>query len=327
VKTVDMHVHLLNSEVKFERFYDKIAIAFFARRLGSNAKKLLKNSYEAYIEALVNAVRNSKHVEKITLFGIDEKIDEEGNLLHKDTTVCASNEDTAAIFAKYPDIIIPFFSINPLRIDALELIDKYANMGFQGAKFMQNYWEIDTNEDRFIPYYEKLKSKNLPVIFHIGSESSLPSNKTYEALRMIDLPLKLGVKVIVAHMALSYEPLKILRALRRNPKYFPQEYFTLLEMLEKYDNLYADISALLTPVRAKALRHLSTQKRVHEKLLYGSDYPVPFSIMLNSYDLSLAKRLKVVFKRNPFDRYALAIEEYFPKNSPIYTNYKKVLGI
>jgi predicted TIM-barrel fold metal-dependent hydrolase len=186
---------------------------------------------------------------------------------------------------------------------------------------------VDTNDARFIPYYEKLKERNLPVVFHIGSESSLPSNRDFESLKMIEQPLKLGVKVIVAHMALNYEPMKIVRALRRNPKYFPQEYFTLLQMLEKYDNLYADISALLTPVRAKVLKHLASHAKVHDKLLYGSDYPVPFSIMLNSYDLSFYKRLKLVFVKNPFDRYARAIREYFPKDSPIYTNYRKVLGV
>lgn len=327
MKTVDIHVHLLSSEVKFNRFYDRLAIMFFARRLGSTPRKLLNNSYEAYINALIGSVRNSDYVEKIVLFGIDEKIDENGNVIHKDTTVCANNNEVLRIYEKHPDIIIPFFSINPLRADALELIDKYADAGFKGAKFMQNYWEIDTNDNRFMPYYEKLKNRGLPALFHIGSESSLPSNRDYESLSMIKLPLQFGVKVIVAHMALSYEPIRVLMALKRNPKYFPKEYFVLLEMLEKYDNLYADISALLTPVRAKVLRHLSSHTAVHHKLLYGSDYPVPFSIMLNSYDLPILKRLKLVFKKNPFDRYASVIREYFPKESPIYTNYKKVLGI
>jgi predicted TIM-barrel fold metal-dependent hydrolase len=322
-----MHVHLLSSKVKFDRFYDKLAIAFFARRLGSSAAELLKSPYEGYVNTLIRSVRNSNSVEKVALFGIDEKIGESGNILHKDATVCASNEDVMSVYAKNQDVIIPFFSINPLRADAVELIDRYADIGFKGAKFMQNYWEVDTNDAKFIPYYEKLKARNLPVVFHIGSESSLPSNKAYESIKMIEQPLKLGVKVIVAHMALSYEPMKIAKALRRDPKYFPQEYFTLLDMLEKYDNLYADISAILTPVRAKVLRHLSSYAKVHDKLLYGSDYPVPFSIMLNSYDLPFLKRLKLVFEKNPFDRYTLAIREYFPKDSPIYTNYRKVLGI
>ncbi|MDR1285200.1 MAG: amidohydrolase family protein [Campylobacteraceae bacterium] len=324
---VDMHVHLLSSQVGFKRLYDKLAIMFFARRLGANPRRLIKNSYEEYVNTLTKSVKTSKKIKKITLFGIDDKINKEGKLLHKDNTVCASNDDVLNLYKNHSDIIIPFFSINPLRNDALKLIDKYANAGFKGAKFMQNYWEIDTNDEKFIPYYEKLKKKNLPVIFHIGSESSLPSNKAYESLKMIDLPLKLGVKVIVAHMALSYEPLKISRALKRNPKYYPQEYFTLIEMLKTYDNLYADISAILTPVRAKVLRHLSREKEIHHKLLYASDYPVPFSIILNSYDLPLSKRLKFVFEKNPFDRYALVIGEYFPQGNAIYTNYKKVLEI
>ncbi|MDR0761894.1 MAG: amidohydrolase [Campylobacteraceae bacterium] len=323
---VDMHVHLLSSQVGFKRFYDKLAIMFFARRLGANPKQLIKNSYEEYVNTLIKSVKTSRKIKKITLFGIDEKIDEEGKVLHKDNTVCASNDDVLRLYKKHHDIIIPFFSINPLRSNALELIDKYVDRGFKGAKFMQNYWEIDTNDEKFIPYYEKLKKRDLPVIFHIGSESSLPSNRAYESLKMIELPLKLGLKVIVAHMALSYEPLKILRALKRNPKYYPKEYFTLIEMLKTYDNLYADISAILTPVRAKVLRHLSREKEIHHKLLYASDYPVPFSIMLNSYDLLPSKRFKFVFEKNPFDRYALVINEYFPPESAIYTNYKKVLS-
>ncbi|MDR1976442.1 MAG: amidohydrolase family protein [Campylobacteraceae bacterium] len=324
---VDMHVHLLSNRVKFERFYDKLAIMFFARRLGANPRRLLKNSYEEYVDTLIRLVRTSKSVKRIALFGIDDKIDESGKLLHQDNTVCASNEDVLAIYEKHPDIIIPFFSINPLRSDALELIEKYAPKGFKGAKFMQNYWEIDTNDEKFIPYYEKLKEKGLPALFHIGSESSLPSNRAYESLKMTELPLKLGVKVIAAHMALSYEPLKILRAFRRNPKYYPEEYFTLIEMLKTHDNLYADISAILTPVRAKVLRRLSREKEIHHKLLYASDYPVPFSVMLNSYDMPFLKRVKLVAQKNPFDRYAQAISEYFPRDSLIYTNYKNVLGV
>ncbi|MDR2342505.1 MAG: hypothetical protein LBD84_05665 [Campylobacteraceae bacterium] len=62
-------------------------------------------------------------------------------------------------------------------------------------------------------------------------------------LKMIELPLKLGFKV-----ALSYKPLKILLALKRNPRYYLKEYFALIEMLKTYDNLYADISGVKVKV-------------------------------------------------------------------------------
>ncbi len=111
----------------------------------------------------------------------------------------------------------------------------------------------------------------------------------------------------------------------KNPKHFNEEYFMLLNMLKKHDNLYADISALLTPVRAKALRHLSRQYEVHDKLLFGTDFPVPFTTVLNSYDLPYKKCFKLAKGKNPYDRYTKTILEYFDETSPIYTNYQKIL--
>lgn len=326
MKTIDIHVHLLNSEVSFNRFYDKIALAFFAKRFGLNTKTLSKDPYQAYVDALMHSVKNSLHVQKIVLFGVDAKVDDFGNIIHKDATVCATNEDVAKLYEKHKDVIIPFFSINPKRQDALELIDKYYALGFKGAKFLQNYWGVDTKEERYRPYFEKLAKLDLPLIVHIGSESSVESCAMYESIAMLEQPLNLGVKVICAHMALSYEPSHIFKALSRKPKYFNDEYFSLLDMLEKYDNLYADISAILTPVRAKVLPHLCQQKHIHHKLLYGSDFPVPFCIVFNSYDLTFAKRISIAKEKNTFDRYFKTISEYFPVDSPIYTNYKKVLS-
>ncbi|MGD9717686.1 MAG: mannonate dehydratase, partial [Sulfurimonadaceae bacterium] len=81
----------------------------------------------------------------------------------------------------------------------------------------------------------------------------------------------------------------------------------------------------LTPVRAKVLRHLSLQKHIHPKLLFGTDFPVPFSTFFTSYDLAWSKRYRLSKIANPFDRYAQAILEYFPHENPLYTNYRKLL--
>jgi len=323
---VDIHAHLLSSDVKFDRFYDKLAIKFFASKLGIEPQALIDNPYQAYTNGLMKNIRESKHLSKTVLFGVDERVDEKGKTLHKDITVCATNEDMLKLYHDNKDIVIPFFSINPLRPDALELIDKYTELGFKGAKFLQNYWGVDTREKRFIPYFEKLKEKNLPLIVHIGSESSVHSFKACESIEMLDQPLEIGVNTICAHMALSYTPLRILKSLSQNPKHFNEEYHKLLEMLAYHDNLYADISALLTPVRAKVLRHLSQQYAIHDKLLFGTDFPVPFTTVTNTYDISLKRRWEISKIENPHDRYAEAILEYFDKDNAIYTNYTKVLG-
>ena len=325
MQTIDIHTHLLSSEVKFDRFYDKLAIRFFAKKFGMDPKSLMENPYDAYVEGLTHNARTSKYVKKMVLFGVDERVDDAGCCVHKDITVCASNDDLLAVYEKHPDVVIPFFSINPKRPDALELIDKYVALGFKGAKFLQNYWNVDTREERYQPYFEKLAALNLPLIVHVGNESSIHSYKACEAIEMLDAPLKVGVTVIAAHMALSYESFGFRKMFSRNPKYYNEEYFKLLEMLKQHANLYADISALLTPIRAKALKHLSQQKEVHEKLLFGTDFPVPFLTLVNSYDLSYKKRFELAKEKNPYDRYSKIILEYFEESNPIYTNYQKIL--
>ena len=85
-----------------------------------------------------------------------QKINNQNIEIHKDKTVCSSNEDVFKEYQKYPNEIIPFFSINPNRKDALDLIDKYASLGFKGAKFLQNYWDIDINNKKYSKYFEKI---------------------------------------------------------------------------------------------------------------------------------------------------------------------------
>ncbi len=326
MQTIDIHAHLLSSEVRFNRIYDRIALKMVGKKMGLDPKKLVAAPYKTYTDALVHGIRSSKHLSHSVLFGVDARVDDKGKVLHKDLTVCATNEDVLKLYQEHPDVIVPFFSINPMRPDALDEIDRYCELGFKGAKFLQNYWGVDTREARYCPYFEKLKEKNIPLIVHIGSESSVHSFKTCETLAMLDQPLHVGVNVIAAHMALNYQMHRPFKAFSKNPKNFNEEYFTLLEMLQHRKNLYADISALLTPVRAKALRHLSQQHEVHDKLLFGTDYPVPFTTIFNTYDLPYKKRFELSKITNPFDRYSATILEYFPAQNPIYDNYKKVLN-
>jgi predicted TIM-barrel fold metal-dependent hydrolase len=325
MQTIDIHMHLLNSEVQFNRFYDKLALKFFGKKMGIDHKELIQNPYKAYTHALTKNIRESKYLSKTVLFGVDAKVDTKGKEVARDITVCASNDDLLKLYEQNSDIIIPFFSINPMRADALDLIDKYSSLGFKGAKFLQNYWGVDTRDKKYRAYFEKLKEKNLPLIIHIGSESSVDSIKEYEKIEMLKHPLEVGVDVVAAHMALTYKPTKIFKALSSNPKNFNKEYYILLDMLREHDNLYADISAILTPVRAKVLKHLSKEQDIHHKLLYGTDYPVPFSTIFNSYDLSYKKRFELSKITNPFDRYTQTILEYFDEDNPIFSNYRKVI--
>jgi len=325
--TIDIHSHLLNPNVRFDRLYDRVTIHFFAKKLGVDPAQLQANPYGTFVSSMAQNIAQSRYLEAACIFGVDSRLDEQGRETDRDNTVCAMTSDVLEVAAKHPKQFIPFMSINPRRNNALDLIDEYVEQGCRGAKFLQNYWGVDLNDQRFIPYYEKLKSHNLPLIIHIGSEYSIKSNARYERTNMLQLPLEAGVTVIAAHMGLGRINHKLCfwRNLSKNPKYFDEDYFTILEMLQQHDNLYADISAILVPLRARALRHLSQQTAIHHKLLFGTDYPVPYTIRFNTHDLSSAESRHIDSIINPFDRYTKAMLSYFPEESSLYTNYKKIL--
>ncbi|WP_456417287.1 amidohydrolase family protein [Thiolapillus sp.] len=328
MKTIDIHTHLLNPQVCFDRLFDRIAVRFFAKGLGIDPAKLKQQPWEAYVAAMARAVSKSETVEQACLFGVDACVDRQGRETHRDKTVCARNTDVLEVASRYPRQFIPFFSINPLRPNALELIDEYSEKGCRGAKFLQNYWGVDLNNPALVPYYEKLREKKLPLIIHIGSEISIQSDRRYEGSNMLELPLQAGVTVIAAHMGLGQINHKWLpwRNLSRNPAWFDKDYFHILEMLEQYDNLYGDLSAMLIPLRARALAHLASQKQVHHKLLFGTDYPVPFLIRLNTHGINPAVTKYIASIQNPFDRYIAAMQQFFPNEHPLYTNHQHVLA-
>ncbi len=328
MKTVDMHLHLLNPNVKFDRLFDRVAIALFGRKFGLDSEKMKTDPYGAYIDALISSIRDSEYIVKGALLPVDSKFDRDGTEIHRDATVCSHSEDVLALYREFPEYIIPFMSVNPNRKDALELIERYYREGAVGMKFLQNYWEVDLSEERLIPYYQKLAELGIPLIIHIGSEYTISSSPQYESARMLTLPLECGVRVIAAHVGAGDigEKLRFWRNLSGDPKYFNREYLDLMEMMERYDNLYADISALLTVFKARVLRDLS-QRGLEERLLFSTDYPVVYSTLFTSYDLPWRKRWELSKIANPLDRYTRAILEYFPKSSPVYTNYRKVLQL
>ncbi len=327
VRTLDFHVHLLNPEVRFDRPFDRLAVRFFARRLGMAPGRLYRDPFNAYVEALVTALRTSKKVERACLFPVDARVDERGRELHRDRTVCASTEAVLEVSRRHPDLFVPFLSVNPLRPDALERLERHFEAGCRGAKFLQNYWLVDTGDPRFVPYYEKLAALGLPLVIHLGDEFAIRSDARYEGNDMLRLPLECGVTVVAAHMSVGRlrHPMAPWRNLSRNPGHLDPEYFELLERLEERPNLYADLASMLVPLRARALPHLAGQGQVHHKLLFATDYPVPFTVGLNTHGLPREPVRRIAAIENPFDRYAAVLLEFFPPDSPLWRNHRKLL--
>lgn len=330
MKTIDFHSHLLSKDLAFNRPYDKLAISLFARRLGSSPKELINEKYNGFESTYVRNIKNSIYVEKSVILPVDGIVDSYGKLISKDNTVCSSNEDILSFYSHNPDISIPFFSINPNRLDALDLIDKYVESGFKGAKFLQNYWNIDLSDKKYIPFFEKIKSYDLPIIIHSGGEHAVSSNPLFESIDVAKLPIDIGCKVVLAHFGLNMIMNQSFSKLHHNFSFdsstFGEDYFKTISFLENHENVYADLSAIIAFFRSKILKDLAeNQSHIHHKLLFGTDFPVPFSILFSYHNLSFQKRFELEKINNPLDRYVSFFLQYFKEDHSIFHNWKNLI--
>lgn len=112
------------------------------------------------------------------------------------------------------------------------------------------------------------------LLIHVGAEHSVTSrfhnDELGNPLHLIR-PLNKGVKVIAAHCATEGSSM--------DSDGRPVENFDLFLRLmhdPRYkDNLFADISATISFTRAKYLPRLLEEEELHDRLVFGSDYPVP----------------------------------------------------
>ena len=87
-------------------------------------------------------------------------------------------------------------------------------------------------------------------------------NRSYQDPRILRRPLELGVKVIAAHAS-------------GNSHCFDPNYFgELIKLMDEFPQMYADTSALNSPIRSGVLKQIKESGRL-DRFLHGSDYPVP----------------------------------------------------
>ena len=134
-------------------------------------------------------------------------------------------------------------------------------------KCLPNCHNIDCADPRYRKFWERMASLGLPLLAHTGGEHTVPVvNANFSDPRILQQPLECGVTVIAAHCAT--------RSGWSDPDYFPH----FVEMLRRYPQLYGDTSAFNLPARG---RHVQTclQAGIQERLIHGSDIPVPIQGM------------------------------------------------
>ncbi len=216
-----------------------------------------------YVEDLLAELRKSRHVGRAVLLGMDGVYDANGILNQAHTDFLIGNDYVLETARTYPQHFLPGVSINPQRRDAIDELQRCASAGATLVKVLPNAQAFDPSDRRYIPFYREMARLKIPLLSHVGYEFSLigkdQSGGDPDKLRV---PLDEGVTVIAAH-GCSYGLM-----------IYERFYRSFLDLVNRYPQFYSDISALTLPNRFGMLLRLRHHPEVHDRLLYGTDYPL-----------------------------------------------------
>lgn len=289
-KLVDFHVHLVgvgaggtgafvNPEMQSYLHPLKL-LRFNVYRNASKIDDLSKGDQE-YVTRLNSLVDSIPNHGRYQLLAFDKHYDPNGKVNLHLTEFYTPNEYAFKIYEQYPDKYLPTISIHPYREDAIQKLEKYAKRGAKMIKWLPNSMGIDPANPKIIPYYKKVKELDLVILTHTGLEKAVDAEeyqKFGNPLRF-RLPLDMGVKIVMAHLASSGDDIDIdLKESEKDPeKQTSFELFMRLMDEKKYENnLWGEISAITQFNRyGRALKLIIEREDLHHRLINGSDYPLP----------------------------------------------------
>jgi predicted TIM-barrel fold metal-dependent hydrolase len=181
-----------------------------------------------------------------------------------------SNEEIAEAAAQYPDVLIPFGSIDPARgVAGIRAARRLVtDHGVRGFKFHPSFQDFEPNDRRHYPLYAELETLGVPALFHTGQTgigAGLPGGRGIK-LRYSD-PMLLddvaadfpGLTIIMAHPSVPWQDAAISVATHKanvyidlsgwSPKYFPPQLVRAANTLLKTKVLFGSDYPLLRPER------------------------------------------------------------------------------
>ncbi len=270
LRKIDCHVHIVGDGssgsdcwFRLPNLWNKFLGRLMIKGLGLPSSALREGLDRLYSDNLVKQIQASS-IDAVIALAQDVPYDSSGNSLHDDAQFYVPNDYVAELGKKHKEII-PACSIHPGRPDAMEELERCIAAQMPVLKLLPNCLNIDYERKEFIPFWERMAEAGMILLSHTGGEMTV---KVYDASygdpNKLRIPLECGLTVIAAHAA------------GRSGLFDPDWTDDLLDMFNDYPDLYADNSALCSINRARTLKHILSAE-VQQRIVHGSDYPVPVS--------------------------------------------------
>jgi predicted TIM-barrel fold metal-dependent hydrolase len=308
---IDVHIHFGAPEDPASGCYwskeFESGIAFFAFRLVTSS--LFRKMDIGYItKHLLKVINGSKRVDKCVLLAMDQVYDENGKAYDqhgdgKKTHLHVPNAHLAGIARQNPRVLFGA-SVHPYRRDREDELQRCLEDKAVLCKWIPSSHQIDLASPLCRPFYDQLAACRLPLLCHVGPEGAIPPfdkpSQELNSPRLLRTALDAGVTVIAAHAALPLfpPPLESDRPYRELVSLFQ-------EAGQKGWELYADLSAITLGPRGSYIDDLK-RDIPPDRLLFGSDYPIPMLDVSQEPGLSVGHWLKhffqTIFIRDPLDK-------------------------
>ena len=246
---------------------------------GSCARKMKSDSVdEGYLNRLLNLLEAMPTGFRFMLLAFDYAYNQEGKPNDEDTPFHCPNEYALKIARNYPDRCEWIASIHPYRKDAIETLEWAVQHNARAVKWLPSVMGIDGASDRCDRFYETLVKYQIPLLTHSGVEHAVdtPYGEGFNNPLKFRRALEHGVKVIFAHCATLGESVDIDKG-KNGPEVANLELFGRLMADHQYEGrVLGDISAITQVNRdPKMIEKIVKMDEWHDRLVYGSDYPLP----------------------------------------------------
>ena len=229
------------------------------------------------INRLVSLVKHISDHGRHRLLAFDKNYNRDGTPNLEKTEFYVPNDYVFELTKKYPELFIPNISVNPYRPDALAELERCTRRGARVVKWLPNAMGINPADPQCDRFYQQMKALDLILLSHGGEEKAVEADEDQKLGNPLLLRRALdhGVKVIVAHCAGLGENEDLDDHDKKRVPNF--DLFMRLMNEKRYEGLvFGDISAMTQFNRAgRPLATILEREDLHERLVNGSDYPLP----------------------------------------------------
>lgn len=236
---------------------------------------------QAYVARLLNLCDAMPEGFKVMLFAFERFHDGQGDAHPEHSAFYVPNAWAAKLARDFPTRFEWVASLHPYRAGAADELRLAVANGARAVKWLPAAMGMDPADTKCDAFYRVLAETGTPLIVHCGEEKAVKGSDTQAFGNPLRLrrALDAGVKVVVAHCAsLGNDVDDDGRALASFDLFLK-----LMAEPRAKNLLHGDISAITQRNRKPAvIQRLLERGDLHDRLVHGSDYPLPGVVPLTS---------------------------------------------